>query len=61
MQVIRSSRAEDKIYEAVQEAICASMTVSDFIRKAREAWEYETKAQLRHDLTIFNAALKGSE
>ena len=58
MQVIRPTRAEDKIYEAVQEAICANMTVTDFIREAREAWAYEQREQARHDDNSFDRALK---
>jgi len=58
MQVIRPSRAEDKIYEAVQEAICANMTVTDFIKEAREAWAYELREQAMFDDGTFKRAVK---
>jgi len=41
MGVTRSSRAEDKIWEAVEEAVCAHMTPTQFMREAWQAWDYE--------------------
>lgn len=41
MGVTQSSRSEDKIWEAVQEAISEGWTPTRFIAEAREAWDYE--------------------
>ena len=57
-QVIRPTRAEDKIYEAVQEAIASNMTPTDFIREARKSWAHELREQARFDADTFTRALK---
>ena len=56
-QVIRPTMAEDKIYEAVQAAQCERMSVEQFIREAREAWDYEMKQAAKYDQEQFNRAL----
>ena len=57
-QVIRYRPHEDKIWEAVTDAIAANMTVTDFIKEAREAWAYELREQARFDNDTFNRAVK---
>jgi ABC-type glycerol-3-phosphate transport system substrate-binding protein len=39
--VRRSSRAEDAIWNAVEEAVAAEMDVKDFMAEARQAWAEE--------------------
>ena len=58
--VTRSSRAEDSIYEAVEDAIAASLTPTQFIRIAREAWEYNRKEQAKGEDSEFATALDSS-
>jgi hypothetical protein len=53
MRVTPTSRATDAIWEAVEEARCASMTVKQFIAEAREAWEYHAKQDLKGDIDDF--------
>lgn len=45
MGVTRSSEAEDKVWEAVEQALIENWTPDRFIREVREAW-----AQARKDL-----------
>jgi hypothetical protein len=37
------SRAEDKIWEAVQEARCAGWTVAQFRSECAEAWDHDMR------------------
>lgn len=48
LRVVIPSRAQDKIYEAVQEAIAESVDVASFIREARECWALVLKDAAKH-------------
>lgn len=43
------SRVEDAIWEAVQEAISAGLTVEQFRKEAAEAWRQELQDQAERD------------
>lgn len=47
MRVIMPSHVEDKIWDAVEEAIRAGWTPSQFRAEASDAWQHELKAQAR--------------
>lgn len=49
LQVVRPAPAQDAIWDAVEEAIAAGMTVEQFRREAQEAWQYQQKEQARAD------------
>jgi len=50
LKVIMPSRAEDAIWNAVQEAISAGMTAKQFRNEIAQAWEQESKDKLKSDL-----------
>lgn len=54
---ILTDRAVEKIHEAVQEAVSADMSVSDFIRNAWVSWEQELEDQKRMIASQFKKAL----
>jgi hypothetical protein len=37
-QIVRPTRTEDKIWDAVEEAIAAGWTPQQFVSEARESW-----------------------
>lgn len=47
--VTKSSRAEDLIYDAVQEAQNEGMTPTRFVTIARSAWETTREEQTKHE------------
>ena len=54
MRLVQPTRVEDKIWEAVQEAVLAGWDVRKFRIEAASAWEHELKEQARsavRDLT----------
>lgn len=53
MQVVHPTRAEDKVWEAVQEAICAGWTPVRFMREAREAWHAAKEDEVKADDSAF--------
>lgn len=53
LSVTRPSRAADKIYDAVQEAISSGMSVRDFFREAESAWEAERRNELKAEMQEF--------
>ena len=56
MGVTRSSRTEDKVWEAVEEAISEGWTPTRFIAEAREAWDYELRERAKHADAEFRQA-----
>ena len=49
LRLVRSTPAEDKIWDSVEEAIAEGMTASDFRIEAAKAWSYEMKQQDKAD------------
>jgi hypothetical protein len=47
-QIIRPTRTEDKVWDAVEEAISENWTPERFIREAQQAWESALKEQIRY-------------
>jgi hypothetical protein len=45
--VTRPSRAEDKTYEAVEEAILEGWTIERFLCEAREAWLHHKQEEVK--------------
>jgi hypothetical protein len=56
-QVVKPTRAQDAIWNAVEESQDANMTVQEFISEAREAWEARLKDHAASDDRAFAAAL----
>jgi hypothetical protein len=56
-QLVVPNRAQDAIWNAVEEAQDANMTVQEFISEAREAWEVRLKEHAATDDRAFAAAL----
>lgn len=56
--VSKASQAEDKIYDAVEHAVCEGMTVTRFIAIAREAWQYENDQKTKADDDEFKRSIK---
>jgi hypothetical protein len=50
LRVITPSRVEDKIWEAVQEAISAGWTPKQFRSEAGDAWAHELRAMAKDAL-----------
>lgn len=46
--VTQSSRWEDAVYRAVEDAVSAGITPTLFIAAAREAWDYELSERAKH-------------
>jgi hypothetical protein len=57
-QIVRPTRAQDKIWDAVSEAVCAGMTVKEFIQEAREAWADELRSAAKDAEFEFQKGLK---
>lgn len=49
LSVTKSSRAEDLIYDAVQEAQSEGMTPTRFVSIARSAWSTTREEQTKHE------------
>ena len=47
LQVLKPSRAEDAIWDAVQEAIDAGMTPERFKREVMQAWMHELSEETK--------------
>jgi hypothetical protein len=57
-RVAKPSRAQDKIWEAVQEAIAANMTPKQFIQEAWESWEHERTESVKAEGKQFYDAMR---
>lgn len=49
LQVVRANRAQDAIWNAVEEAQGIGMTVEQFRREAADAWSYGLKQRREAD------------
>jgi hypothetical protein len=49
MQVVRPTRAEDKVWDAVQEAVAEGWTAKRFLAEARDAWADALKDAAKSD------------
>ena len=54
LSVTKPSRAEDTIWEAVEEALCAGLSVEQFRREAATAWDYTIKQRAKDDAKVWN-------
>ena len=54
-QILRPSRTEDKIWEAVQEAIVEGWSPERFKREVAQAWDEELKEQAKEAQKILLA------
>jgi hypothetical protein len=52
-QVIKPSKVEDQIWEAVEEAINAGWTPEQFKREVSSAWEDSLKCQIKNAQNVF--------
>ncbi len=50
LKVRTPNRVEDLVWQAVQEAQLAGMTVKQFRLEVAEAWEHERKEQLKDEM-----------
>jgi hypothetical protein len=53
-QVVRSTRAEDAVWAAVEEAICAGMTPEQFKEEAAQAWEHCLREEAKHAVKVLS-------
>lgn len=51
LQVSKSNRAIDAIWEAVDEATSANMDPKQFMGEVREAWDHYRKEQAKYELS----------
>ena len=58
LSVTRSSNVEDKIYEAVREAVICGWDVRRFLSEAQEAWDYEMREMRKDAAEEFRKAMK---
>ena len=49
MGITPTDRIADKVWEAVQEAICGGWTVQRFKNESAQAWEHELKERAKSD------------
>lgn len=54
--VTHPSRAEDKVWEAVEEALLEGWTVAQFLHEVRSAWEDAKQRELKSDMDDFEKA-----
>lgn len=55
-RIVRPSRVEDKIWEAVEEAFCAGWTPQQFISEARQSWDQANRDKAKEDDKLFALA-----
>ena len=58
MQVIRPTPIEDRIWDAVSEAIAAGMTPERFRSEVAQAWEHELREEAKHARNVLTRGPK---
>jgi hypothetical protein len=57
LHVLKPSRVEDKVWDAVQEAIIAGWTPRQFVSEAADAWSQELRNEAREKSREFGDML----
>ena len=60
LSVSRPSIVEDSVWDAVQRAVEAGWTPTQFLREVREAWEQALDDQRRAELTTLASGIKAA-